>query len=323
MNNRIKTLIATAVLTFVGVISATAQTNANNNLLVTMPTPPESLERLDQRCNYIIENYWKTFNPKSSFSSMEKLNNTLGTFFSFTPYASADTVHLAIDRLIEAVGKADPENLLTLAQLAAGWTYADTAEYQSDELYFPFVRAVALNKKAKGSERVRYVHQYKQLENSMIGSTATDLELTLADGSHKRLSEIATPHVLYVFYDPDCTDCSIAKTRLDADYTLGALIRKGFLSIVAIYPGEADDAWKGSAAGMPSAWTVGASPEADEVFTIDRQPTIYYLDENRRILAKSIPVDNVLNAFHSVTTTMVKPIQGSDNTAAGVAKEGE
>ena len=65
---------------------------ADPNLLVTMPSPPDRLTTQSQRCNYIVDNYWKTFNPKSSFSSQERLNHTLGTFFGFVPRSGEETV---------------------------------------------------------------------------------------------------------------------------------------------------------------------------------------------------------------------------------------
>ena len=165
-------------------LSLTAQTApADPNLLVTMPSPPDRLTTLTQRCNYIVDNYWKTFNPKSSFSSQERLNHTLGTFFGFVPYSTADTVFMSIDGLLKQVAKAKPQNLLDLARMAEGWTYSDTAEVRSDELYFPFVEAVALNKKVKGAEKARFVYQYKQLLGSRLGQLAPDFEMTLRDGS--------------------------------------------------------------------------------------------------------------------------------------------
>jgi hypothetical protein len=262
-----------------------------------MPQAPESITRLDQRCNYIISRYWDKFNPKSSFSSLERLDNTFGQFISLTPYATADTVHMAVDHLISVVQKAKPENLLTLAKIAEKWVYADTAEYLSEELYFPFIEAIVKDKKAKGPERARFQAQYDQLLNSRVGVKVNSLSYTKIDGTTGSLNDVTAPHVLLFFYDPECTDCRFAKARLSADYSLQTLIDNNIVAVMAIYPGDADEDWREDAKSLPESWIVGANPEIDRKFTMRYQPEIYYLDAERTIRVKDVAVDNILNTF--------------------------
>jgi hypothetical protein len=276
-------------------LAATAQNTSN--LLVEMPQAPESITRLDQRCNYIISRYWDKFNPKSSFSSLERLDNTFGQFISLTPYATADTVHMAVDHLISVVQKAKPENLLTLAKIAEKWVYADTAEYLSEELYFPFIEAIVKDKKAKGPERARFQAQYDQLLNSRVGVKVNSLSYTKIDGTTGSLNDVTAPHVLLFFYDPECTDCRFAKARLSADYSLQTLIDNNIVAVMAIYPGDADEDWREDAKSLPESWIVGANPEIDRKFTMRYQPEIYYLDAERTIRVKDVAVDNILNTF--------------------------
>lgn len=266
------------------------------DLLVTMPVPPDKMTSLTERCNYLVDNYWKTFNPKSSFSAVKRLDHTLGIFFSFTPYATRDTVHTAINLLIDQVAKAKPQNLLELAKLAEGWTFADTAEYRSDELYFPFVKAIAENKKAKGPERDRFVFQYNQLLGSRLHHQAPDLELTLRDGTKKKFSEVKADHIILMFFDPECDDCRAAKTRLDADFTISTLVRRGEAAIVAVYTGDDPD-WA-EKANMPESWVVGACPDADRKYTMSYEPEIYYITGDDRIIqAKDLNAGQLIEAF--------------------------
>lgn len=278
---------------------AEAQTRDGDiELLVTMPQPPASITRLDERCNYIVENYWKTFNPKASFSSLKRLDDTFGQFLQFTPYATADTVHLAIERLLDSVGKAKPENLVTLASIAERWCQSDTAQYFSEELYFPFVQAVSTNKKAKGDLRPRFEAHYRQLLDSRLNCNAPAIDIKHADGTVTPLRDIKATQTLVIFYDPACTDCRLAKARLSADFTLNALIRQGELAVVAIYPGKANDPeWADAVASMPENWICGAAPDAEDHFTMRFEPEIYYLDGDHIIRAKDVSVDNVLAAF--------------------------
>jgi hypothetical protein len=297
LNDKImKKYILSLILSVAAGIVGTAQTASD--LLVEMPVAPESITRLDERCNYIISRYWDKFNPKSSFSSLDRMDKTFGQFVALTPYATADTVHLAVDHLISVVQKAQPENLITLAKIAEKWCYIDTAEYLSEELYFPFIEAIVKNKKAKGAERARFQAQYNQLLNSRVGCKVQSLTYTKPDGTKGSIDDVAAPHVLLFFYDPECTDCRFAKTRLEADYSVKKLIDDNELAVMAIYPGDADDAWRTDAEQLPQSWIVGANPDVDQTFTMRYKPEIYYLDKARTIRVKDVPIDNILTTFN-------------------------
>lgn len=287
-------------ISFLLILAFAMHGQQKSGLLVEMPVPPSSIEGLTQRSNFIVDKFWDTFNPKSSFSNLEGLKYTLSQFFSVAPYASADTVHASIDKLLAKVAKAKPDNLLPLARLAEELVASDSADYISEELYFPFVQAVATNKKVKGAEKSRYIMQFRQLDNSMTGRTAADFSFTRPDGSTGNFSDIKTQHILLFFYDPDCTDCRIAKARMAADIAVPTFINAGLLTVMAIYPGEPDDVWCKDAAGLPESWVVGAWPEADTYFTMRNQPEIYYIDNTHRIRVKGVAVDNILNTFNDI-----------------------
>jgi hypothetical protein len=67
---------------------------------------------------------------------------------------------------------------------------------------------------------------------------------------------------------------------------------------MAIYPGDADDAWRTDAEQLPQSWIVGANPDVDQTFTMRYKPEIYYLDKARTIRVKDVPIDNILTTFN-------------------------
>lgn len=263
------------------------------------PTPPEALTTLSERTNYLVEHFWERCNLKSAFSSRAKLAGAFRDYVSFMPYASADTVHESINRLIDKV-KGDKNNLLTLGEIAESALYGDSAEVLSDELYIPFAAAVAANKKIPAASRARFEHQARVLANSQVGAVAPALPFETIDGSKSDLSKIESPYTLLFFNDPDCDDCALVKARLAADFSTRQLIDKGILKIVSIYPDSPSDEWKESAARYPETWVVGASEEADDTFDMRNAPVMYFLDKNRKIIAKNMVIDNVINAFNVI-----------------------
>ena len=101
-----------------------AQTTSDK--LFEYPSIPENLETLSDRSNFFIENFWKRANLKSAFSSLGKLRMAFGDYVNLMPYADADVVHKSIDELLAQVNK-NPKNLLSLAEIAEGALYADSA----------------------------------------------------------------------------------------------------------------------------------------------------------------------------------------------------
>ncbi len=265
--------------------------------LFPYPTVPDSRATLTERADYFVKHFWDRANIKQSFSTLSKLNNAFGDWAELMPYCTADTVHAAIDKYIAAVVKTGGDNTLEMGKIAKNWFACDTAQYASEELYLPFCRAVAQNKKVPSAERALYQAEYKILENSSVGKRVADFQFTTPQGEEKNLYGEVAPNIILFFNDPDCMDCIMAKTRLSADYHVDSLIDKGLLKMISIYPGEASDEWREQASRYPGNWTVGASDGIDEFFDLSEMPAIYYLTSRHRVKAKNLIVDNLLHAI--------------------------
>lgn len=270
--------------------------------LFPYPEAPESLQTMDQKCSYVIEHFWDRCNINQAFSSRTKLQQAFNDYVQIIPYANADIVHKSVDQLIEKVQK-NPKNLLSLAEMAEGVMYSDTAHIICDEVYYPFAKAVAENKKIKAAEKARFVAHARILGGSQVGMTAPDFTYTTPEGTVKKFSELSPSYVILFFNDPDCADCMMARVSLAADYNINQFIKRGQLNIVSIYPGKPTDAeWIEGAKRLPDNWITGASADVDQLYDMRRQPAIYYLNTKHNILSKSMTVDQLINAFREINT---------------------
>ncbi|MDE6300450.1 MAG: DUF5106 domain-containing protein [Muribaculaceae bacterium] len=264
--------------------------------LFPYPVPPTDMVRLDERCDFLVSRFWRSCDLKSAMSKRDKLNATFGDWISFMPYANADTVHVAIERLLSSVSKSGPLTL-ELAQMAEGWVYSDTSEIFSEEIYYPFAKAAAEHKKISGAERARFENQVRIMENSGVGKTVGTLEYTTVDGKKGSINDVHTQMIVVMFNDHDCDACTLARVRLSADINANALIRNNLLSVLCIEPNAASEEWKAAAAGFPQEWTVGCWEDADEYFSINSSPTIYLLNSRHKVLAKNVRIDDLLSAL--------------------------
>lgn len=274
--------------------------------LFPYPTAPDDLPTLSERCNYIVEHFWDRCNIKQSFSSQPQLSQAFGDWLSFMPYASSDTVYMAINAYMDKVGKTGGENVATIGRIAESWLYCDTAACFSEDVYLPFAKAVAGHKKVDNATRQRLNAQIKILENSRVGSKAGGFEFVTPADSSMQFDDVVASRVILFFYDPDCTDCSLVKTRLSVDFNLNQLLDGRLVKLVAIYPGEPTQEWKDSAALLPESWIVGAAPDIDLLYDIPTAPDLYYLDARHKILAKHVDINNLLIGVQQINQQLSK-----------------
>ncbi len=271
----------------------------NETTLFPYPQVPQDMANLYDRCNFLVDKFWERCNFKSAMSSRARLNKAFGDYIGFMPYATVDTVYMSIDRLMESVRKS-AEQSAAFAEMAEAWLYSDTAQYRSDELYYRFLGHTAVNKKIPAEQRRRYEAQKRILDNSRVGATLPDIELTKADGSKTTMAADTSDYTLLFIYAPDNFDCTLARTRLSADMVLNQLNDAGIVRVMSLYAGEPDASFNAAVSAMPSGWINVASPMASEIFDLRHFPAIYYLDRNKKVLGKNLEVDNILAAFRSL-----------------------
>lgn len=282
---------------------AAAQSGGDDKPFV-YPSIPDTKTTLSERCNYLVYHFWERCNLKEIFTRKNDVDQAMSDWLSFMPYATADTVHIAIDSFLADVAKTGGENTLLVGRTAEKYLYTDSAEIFSEELYLPFCKAVADHKKIGKADKARFQAQAQILENSSLGVKAPAFEYVTVDGERKSFGDVIASRIIILFNDPDCIDCMMTRTRLSADYNTNELIKRGLVKVVCIYPGKPTQEWKDAAASYPENWIVGASEDIDQLFDIPQMPDFYYLDGKHTILGKHAPIDNMLAALMRININM-------------------
>lgn len=264
------------------------------------PEPPESMETLDQRTSFLVEHFWERCNLKSAFSSRAKMHEAFNDYVSFMPYADTTVVCNSVRKLISDVKKAVPAQLPTLFEMAESSLYSDSAEFPIDQVYMIFANTAAKSKEVAKEARERYSLQASQIGGSLVGQKLPNVGITTSTGESKKLNDISASYLLILFDDPSDSENMMARVRLSADYSLNKLIERGDMTVISLYPGAADQAWKERIATYPSNWVIAASPDAAKYFDQRNKPTIYYANKNQEILSKSLLAENLLVAFRKV-----------------------
>lgn len=273
-----------------------------SNPLFPYPTAPDDIPSLTGKCNYLVYNFWDRCNIKESFSSLNRLNDAFGMWAGFMPYASADTVHLAIDNYLKKVEKDAPKSLPEVGKMARNWFHCDTAKFYSDELYMQFCETLSKAKKVPNAEKAKYAAEYKVLSSSSVGQIVPQFQFVQPDGAKSDFGSVIASRIVLFINDPDCFDCTLAKARLSADNNTNSLIDAGLLKVMSVFPGEPTEEWKAEAAKYPANWIVGACENIDEYFNLDEMPAIYWLDGRHKVIGKEIPIDNLIYLIQQINS---------------------
>ena len=259
------------------------------------PIVPDSLKTLRGRCDYLTEHFFDFCDLKKGFSNRAKMGVEICAYISIANQATPAKAITGIQTLMKKLEK-QPKDQLFVAQIAEAKLYSDTADTWADDLYIPFAEAIAANKKIDKAERARFEMQAKVLSNSLIGQSVPVVTFTKPDGSTANLADIKAPVVVVFFNDPDCTDCMMARVRLNADTSLSELIQEGKVKVVAISTSDFDDAWKEYSKNFPAEWTVGTNPDVDlQIDLRTGTPDFYVLDQSSKVHFKHLSVDQVID----------------------------
>lgn len=279
---------------------AKAQSAIANEPYFPYPLVPDSIQAFQSRCDYLARHFWDFCELSKAFSARQKMANEFSVYLSILKNASVDSALASVERLAKKLEK-QPNDLLFLARQAEAKLYSDTAEAWVDGLYLPFAEAVVKHKKIDKASKSRFAHQATILKNTMMGGPAGPLPYTTREGATRNLSTDSAEVLVVFFNDPDCSDCDMARIRLDADISTTELINEGKVKIVAISLTEPNEEWKKSVANYPASWTVGANPDADLIYDLrSGTPNFYIIDRKHNVRFKHLQIDQMLDVMRQL-----------------------
>lgn len=289
-----KTILA--FLTLVISISASAQVNgAVSQQFFQLPIIPDSIVSFQNRCDFMVTHYWDFCDLKKAFSSRDKMADAFKMYISFMPYASADVVFKSVDKFLGGISK-KPDDMLFIARLAENNIYADTAEFQSEQLYTHFIDGILKSKKLDKNSREYYEKQASVLHNSQEGMMAPAFDITDSQGAKtKFVTDTAQFATLLMFMVPGDSDAELAKTRLNANIKTSQLVKSGMLKIYCIATKN-----NGERFTSPEGWTSGFAPGIEEIYDVRKSPMFYIINSEGKILKKGNELEPVLNVMQLI-----------------------
>ncbi len=170
---------------------------------------------------------------------------------------------------------------------------------RNEDLYLPYVEGLAASPFTREEARPGYVYQQRTCALNPVGSQAPDFRFTDARGRTHSLYGIRAHVTLLFFSNPGCYACQQIINTLQAVPGMETMLSDGTLAVVNVYIDEDLDAWRAYEPNYPRAWHCGYDAagliRSDRLYVVRAIPSLYLLDEGKRILMKDAPVERVVS----------------------------
>lgn len=181
------------------------------------------------------------------------------------------------------------------------YLYDGNSPMRNDIVYESVLRYLIKTDLLSDLEKEAYRPTYKLVLRNKEGKTAEDFTYELANGKKQKLSDTKSKYTFLIFYDPDCSHCKETIHQLRDTPQLVQLFSQLQVQVLAIDPWGDLTKWKNYQSQLSDQWINGFDGESKilsfNLYDLKASPTIYLLDENKRVLLKDTYLQQVIAYF--------------------------
>lgn len=290
---KIKTIISALVglVVFAGSFGVHAQSGLSSvEPLFEYPKVPDQLTKVNMRSNYMVLHLWDECPlDKEDITNVESFRETFSDFVSFFVLADYDEVEKGVKKFVDKVAK-NKTNLNSVSGFVDTEIFAPQSRHWSDDVYTIFAKALLDNRKVDKNVKAMLETNLQMLANSKLDTQLGNLTFVKPRDGKATLYDLTSEYV-FVFFNDGSVDDSIYKLRLNTDVATNTLIKNGNISIVSVYSGTTPDA---KLEGEPENWYVAKLDNMQQTYDMRVKPTLYILSKDKKIIAKSPAVSQIL-----------------------------
>ena len=181
------------------------------------------------------------------------------------------------------------------------YLYNPNSSLRNDAYYEVALRFAIDSISLDSIDRTRNKFRLELVRKNQVGDPALDFSFELDDGTSTSLYALKSPYTLLFFYEPGCQHCAIAIRKMQGSSGFKRLLNEELLKVLAIYPFGDRPLWESYKHEIPNVWMNGIVPEAEiiqnKVYDVRATPTIYLLDEDKKVLLKDSDLTTVALFF--------------------------
>lgn len=181
------------------------------------------------------------------------------------------------------------------------YLYDGNSPMRNDIIYESVLRYLIKTDLLSDLEKEAYRPTYKLVLRNKEGQTAEDFSYELVNGKKQKLSDTKAKYTFLIFYDPDCSHCKETIQQLRDTPQLVQLFTQLQVQVLAIDPWGDRTKWKNYQSQLADQWINGFDSESKvlsfNLYDLKASPTIYLLNENKKVLLKDTYLQQVIAYF--------------------------
>lgn len=286
--------------------------NKKNEKFVPVPFPaatiPGMITDQNEAVEYLSLHYWdgiteteRTYPSDSLIVSGVRMSDVEQKFADWTSVLSMATPQVVeksvarlYDRALACERKNPSSNVFeTFCDLTYKYLYDPNSPMRNEDIYYHFVKRLASYEGISQEMRDKYAYDAKMCSLNKVGTVAADFRFADKNGKIRTLHSIEAPVTLLFFSNPGCTMCYDIIQTLSGSEAISERIAAGQLAVLNIYIDEDLEGWRSYMPIYPENWYNGFDPDlvirAENLYNVRAIPSLYLLDENKRVLFKDVP----------------------------------
>ncbi len=278
--------------------------NAMKNPEVPEIEVPENIENKDSvrwfhSYNYNRQHYWDNINfSDERFLRTPIFHNKLEAFFTRILIQNPDTLTHYIDKVVSK-----SENNREMYQYVLRYlfnTYSQSNIMGMDKVLVHLADNYYLTDKVdwydeETSEKLK--EHIAKLRFNLVGNYAQDLKMETFNEEYARLYDIKAKYTVVYFFEPDCGHCKKVTPKV---YELHQEYDRSEFEVLAVYTQTDKEEWTDYIANNEyedwiNVWDPYNLTNFRFFYNVYSTPTIYLLDEDKKIIAKRIGHETLKN----------------------------
>lgn len=261
------------------------------------PEMPASLVSTEARLAYLCEHFWDKFD----FNDASETNRLMGeqglaNFISLTQKADAKINEVAGTSMVNRMWQSKDKDYYL--ELTEHYLFNPESPLRNDLLYEPLLRRIVQLMPETDAQASKYAFMLRNVAKNQVGSIANDFRYIDRAGELNTLHLVNAKYTLLYLYDPDCENCQRTLMHMRAQ------LNDPRVQVTAIYPDSDTELWKGHRLDFKENWIDGYSPDGElgrkGLYFIQATPSLYLLDEHKRVLLKDAPLEEILRALQTL-----------------------
>jgi hypothetical protein len=267
--------------------------------------PPTLLIDPKDRAGYMIVHFWDHFDFRDTMycHAPQITEQAFSDFINLFSYASYDKVKQGVQKLLDSA-EVDVVMYNYFLHRAEQYLYDPNSPTRNDEYYIPFLEQTIASEKVTDVSKIRPRQLLQLAYRNRPGAKAEDIVYTTASGRAGRLYSLTAPYILVMFFNPDCYECKQTTDQLKNSQVIASAVASGRLKVLAVYPDENLEIWKKHLKDLPPAWINSYDQShtirQHQTYDLKAIPTLYLLDESKRVLLKDATTAAIHEYFEKV-----------------------